>query len=515
MKKLRPIVLTFVLLAASAAAPASSVRVPQPQIDAENAMWTALGVKLPPGGIVLAHPYAAPYSNRSFVVPSSWYRDFYTRLREKKDVPVRAAALRQDLPVLKFLLEKTYAGYASASAHGWNWNAMFGQWDAQLAHAGGRQLTLEQAFAPWGRLEDVQLDNHSGVPQLRAFSSGSASAALAGAPQGPCSQLRLSGGATLKLSPNDPGQQPHAVQAWNGSSFSPAWYLSYPKRLGTATAVRCGTREIALTLVPQVPPPSQTPVYRTIADGIAYLRLPTFTDANNEALHAALAKAPNLGKERLVIFDLRGNDGGNAPSDILTNWFAESAVENAASVSQQGTSSCFATALQFGLQQQLVAGLKPPVSAGLQQALQQLVDTLKGAATPGCAVQPQTKSSDSTLRDHHFTVHRQQTDEARIVALVDGGCGSDCEYMTYILAGLPDTVIAGTSTYGVMGFSQPGYFVLPHSRVPFRLALSRTDAYGDQRSVDGYGISVDVLLPTAQSQSEQSLTALARALAGE
>jgi hypothetical protein len=86
--------------------------------------------------------------------------------------------------------------------------------------------------------------------------------------------------------------------------------------------------------------------------------------------------------------------------------------------------------------------------------------------------------------------------------------------MTYILGGLPDTVIAGTSTFGVMGFSQPGYFVLPHSRVPFRIALSRTDAYGDERSVDGYGITVDVLLPSAQSQSQQSITALAQLLAG-
>jgi C-terminal processing protease CtpA/Prc len=118
------------------------------------------------------------------------------------------------------------------------------------------------------------------------------------------------------------------------------------------------------------------------------------------------------------------------------------------------------------------------------------------------------------MRDHQFTVHPQQADQTRIVALVDSGCGSDCEYMTYVLGGLPDTVIAGTSTYGVMGFTQPGYFVLPHSRVPFRIALSRTDAYGDQRSVDGYGITVDVLLPTAQSQSRQSLAALAALLAG-
>ncbi|HKU67541.1 MAG TPA: S41 family peptidase [Candidatus Baltobacteraceae bacterium] len=513
MKSLRFIILALGLLAVLAAAPSASVRVPQAQIDAENARWRSLGVKLPPGGIVLEHPYAAPYSNRSFVVPFAWYSTFFNALREKKDVPVDAAALRQDLPLLKLLLEKAYAGYQPAASRGWNWNAMFRGWDAQLTRSGSKKLSLRDAFAPWGRLEDVQLDNHSGVPGVMEFGSGSASATLASDPQGACSQLRFTSGRLETLSPHDPGRQPHAVQAWNGAQLAPAWYVSYPKRLGTASSLRCGGRDIALMPAAQTPAPSQTPVYTMLGDGIAYLRVPTFTDANNEALRAALSKATDLGKEKLVIFDLRGNDGGNAPSDILTNWFAESAVEIASNMSQSGTSSCFTTALGFGLQQQLAGNLKPPVSPGLQQLLQQIVDTLKSSSTPDCSVQPQVKSSDRSMRDHHFSVHSHDADQTRVVALVDGGCGSDCEFMTYVLAGLPDTVIAGTSTFGVMGFTQPGYFVLPHSRVPFRIALSRTDAYGDERSVDGYGISVDVLLPTAQSQSQASLRALAELLA--
>lgn len=469
--------------------------------------WSDLGVKLPPGGVVLAQPYAAPYSNRSFVVPVTWYRDFH------KDAPVQASALRADLPVLRFLLQKAYAGYEPAAARGWNWNAMFRRWDAQLAREGARKIALKDAFAPWGRLERVQLDNHSGVPGLTAFDSGSASALLAHEPRGSCSALRFEGGTQQELSPHDAGQQPHAVQAWDGSKLSPAWYVSYPKALGTAKTLQCGAQAIPLTPVAQDAAPSQTPVYQMLGDGIAYLRLPTFTDANNEALRSVLSKAADLGKERLVIFDLRNNGGGNAPSDILTNWFAESAIEIASSTTQTGTNSCFTTALSFGLQQQLVAGLKPPVSPGLQQALQQLVDGLKGSATPDCAVEPQEHTADHTLAAHRFAVHSSDSGQTRVIALVDAGCGSDCEYMTYILGNLPDTVIVGSSTYGVMGFTQPGYFVLPQSRVPFRIALSRTDAYGDTRSVDGYGISVDVLLPTAQSQSQSSLTALAKLLA--
>ncbi len=316
----------------------------------------------------------------------------------------------------------------------------------------------------------------------------------------------------MKLDPHDAGQQPHAVQAWDGSRLTPAWYISYPKRLGTAASLRCSESTIALTPAAQVAAPSPKPVYRSLGGGIAYLRLPTFTDANNEALRATLSKVSQLGKERLVIFDLRGNDGGNAPSDILANWFAESAIEQAAAIAQTETDSCFTTALSFSLQQQLTADLKPPVSSGLQQALQQLVDALTVPGASDCAVHAANKTSDRSMADHRFSVHASDQGQTRVVALVDGACASDCEFMTYILGGLPDTIIAGTSTYGVIGYTQPGYFVLPHSRVPFRLALSRSDAYGDGRSVDGYGLPVDVLLPTAQSQSQVSLQALARLL---
>ena len=463
-------------------------------------------MKLPPGGIVLGHPYAAPYSNRSFVVPTSWYRDF------NKDLPVPASALRADLPVLHFLLQKAYAGYQPAAARGWNWHTMFREWDAQLARAGSRKLSLKDAFAAWGRLERVQVDNHSGVPGLTAFDSGSASALLARNPQSSCSALRFDNGTTEKLSPHDAGQQPHDVQKWDGSKLTPAWYVSYPKAFGTASALQCGARTIALTAVSASAPLSQTPVYQMLADGIAYLRLPTFTDATKAAIRSALSKAPDLGKERAVIFDLRGNAGGSAPSDILTNWFAESAIEIAGSTAQDGTNSCFTAGLSFGLQQQFVANLKPPVSAGLQQVLQQLVDGLKGSATQDCAVEPQVQTADHTLADHRLVLHANDPGQTRVIALVDGGCGSECEYLTYVLGNLPDTVIVGSSTYGVMGFTQTGYFVLPHSRVPFRIAMARTQPYGDTRSVEGYGLHVDVLLPTAQSQSEAALTALARAL---
>ncbi len=216
-------VLAAVLLLAAA-----PVRIPQSEIDAENARWTALGAKLPAGGVVLPDPYAAPYSNRSFVVPWSWYKNFYDTYRATHAYPVRASALRADLPVLRLLMQKTYSGYQTAAQRGWNWPKWFADWDTSLARRGDAALTLEQAFAPWGTLEKFQLDNHSGVASLQTFISGSTSAILAKRPAGTCSALHMSSGRLVKLSPHDAGVQPHAVKQWDGSAFSAAWYVSIP-----------------------------------------------------------------------------------------------------------------------------------------------------------------------------------------------------------------------------------------------------------------------------------------------
>lgn len=486
----------------------SDVSVPQSEIQAENAHWAALGVHLPPGGVVLQHPYSAPYSNRSFVVPFSWYAPYYRALKSHRPYPINARALRNDLPVLRLLIEKTYAGYQVASARGWNWDAWFRKWSADLTARGNAMLSVQQAFAPWDDYEAFQLDNHSGLPGM--FQSGSRSAVLQSEPSQPCTVLVTNRGHS-KLNLTDKGQQPHAVQAWNGTALRPAWYVSYPSRDGLAQDLQCGTRSIALTPAADVANFPQTPAYEVLANGIAYVRMPTFNDANDAALIAALSKAPGVGKERIAIFDLRGNEGGNAPASVLNRWFSQSEIESAESLRQIGTQSCFRTALFFNLQQQLVQGLKPPVNPGLTQELQSVVDVLRGPSNCD-TTNVSGKASGGTLADHVFSPHPQRQGHPRIIALVDSGCGSDCEYITDILGRLPNTVIAGTSTYGVMGFTQPGYFVLPNSRVPFRLALSRTDAYGDGRSVDGYGITVDILLPTTQSQSRESLLALARAL---
>lgn len=513
MKMLRSVLICCATAALLGAITPARVRVPEGEIAAENARWEAFGVTIPKGGIVLPAPYDPPYSNRSFIVPYSWFDRFRKSVRASHDMPVNASSLRADLPALRLLMQKTYAGYSRAVDRGWKWDAWFKSWDAQLASEGNAPEPLSKAFAPWVALQHMQYDAHSGVMDTPLFAAGSASAMLAARPTVACSALRMSDGRLRVISAKDAGEQPHAVQAWNGNAFSSAWYVSYPRLGEVARSIRCGSREIALTAIPQTSGISNTPSYEALGNGIAYLRIPSFSDSADDALRKALANASGLGKEQVVVMDLRGNTGGIAPLDLLNTWFSGGAVEEAAAPPTRiGTRSCFNTGLQFNSNSLALATVRQPVTPDVKQRIQNVLDTIAMTPPDACTVRPDVVPSQSDVSTHAFSVTRTGTDQPRVIALVDDKCSNDCEAVARLLSRLPDTVLAGESTFGALGFAEPGYVVLPHSGVAFQIASSRIDPYGDQRSLEGYGFSVDVVLPTAASQQRDSLVALARAL---
>jgi Peptidase family S41 len=514
MKMLRSGLYCCAVLALLGAAVAAPVRVPPAEIDAENARWKAYGVTLPKGGVVLPEPYQPPYSNRSFIVPISWYQDFDKTVHATHEFPVKADALRADLPTLQFLMQKTYAGYSRGANRGWKWDAWFRSWNAQLARAGSGMLPPAKAFAPWDALQHVQYDGHSGILGVPLFASSSASAVLAARPAGACTALRMSDGRIRTLAAKDVGQQPHAVQAWDGARFGPAWYVSYPQLGETAKSVRCGGRDISVAPVPIASGLGGSSTYEALGDGIAYIRVPSFSDADDDALRKALQKAPGLGKEQVVLLDLRGNGGGVAPIDLLTTWFSGGAVEEAAAAPARiGSQSCFNTALQFNANSQSLSSVPNPAPPAIKQRIQQVLDSIATTAPDACDVKPDVNPAQGDGTAHQFSPQRASADQTRVIAIVDEKCAQDCEIAARILSRLPDTVLVGSSTFGALGFAEPGYFVLPYSRIAFRLASSRVDFYGDGRSVEGYGFTVDVLLPTAAAEQRSSLLALARALA--
>jgi len=482
------------------------VRVSNAEITAENGRFTALGVTLPNGGIILQTPYEPPYNSRSFIVPLNWL--------DNDPRVIRASDMRADLPTLRFLMEKTYPGWNLAADRGWDWNAWFAAWDLSLSLEGNRSLTAAQAVQPWSVFRKFQLDNHS-HPMVLGIEGQTLSARLAQLPHGACTVLTTTAGGSFPLNKTDLGQQPHVVSAWDGSTFETAAYVAYPDHIGTVKSITCDgvSIETTMTAQPRVDEAGAS-YYRDLGDGIGYVRAPgSFSYKRDDQLRKALNGSGGVDTQKAIILDVRGNGGGAAPVDILSHWFTR--TEIASTVPRLGIyyrlNSCYAAALGFNLAQwYLVPGLKPPLSAGTKSIVQRLMDMIGNSNS--CAVTESVSRSDKTMRDHHFSKENPNGSRPRIIVVVDNECGSDCEGLVTKVAQLPGTVIAGTNTAGTIGFLQPGMFVLPHCRLPFMLAQAYSDIYGDGRSQAGYGLSVDVLLATEKSQSLGSLKALAEAL---
>jgi len=495
------------------AASSSPVRVPQSEIDAVNIRWQSLGVVLPNGGIVLAEPFQPPYSNRSFIVPPTWFWDVAGRHLHNPNFTVSAANMRADLPVLRLLLQKVYIAYQSAEDRGWNWDAWFDSWDQALAGDGDAQISLHAALAPWGKLVDFQPDGHLGpfIAGFNNFARGSSvTAELASAPAGTCTTIHFVNGGSIALLPTDTGRQPHAVHAWNGARLLPAWYIDYPQREGQASSIDCAGKNIALQMTAQPRRGSAGPVYQPLGNGIAYLRAPFLFDyANNRALGNVLSKAHGVGKERVLLFDLRGNGGGAAPTNLLTYWFSQSEIAAASLIGdRETTDSCFKNGLMFNMFQYFSYTLRPPLSPDMKHWMQHVVDGLSGPTQAnGCDVKEKVTYGAPPPPQTPFTEQRSTHGRTRVVVLIDNGCGSDCVRMAVVLSRLPDTAIAGTSLGEASSFGTavPALVVLPHTRIPFIMGTEM----GSERQKGIGEITVDVLLPTMHSQEMRSLIALA------
>jgi hypothetical protein len=313
------------LLILTGGAPQNSTVVPQADIDEVNARYAKLGLTLPHGGVILPDPYSPPYSGRSFVVPRSWIDRFATENQSKQNPTLRASALREDLPILKFVMSKTYSGWQRAADRGWNWDAWFLKWEDQLSRDGDRNISLFSALSPWSDLENFQLDYHS-HPMVPGFEGVSLSATLSRRPDEACSVLSTSDGNNFHIAADDAGQQPHAVDIWNGSAFSRGWYVSYPDRFGALSSIRCGKSVIALTMTAQPKLKIANPFYARLSGDVGYVRTPAlfFYEANDSLRKALLQEGPHA--PRAVILDLRSNGGGDAPNDILDHWFSQKSL---------------------------------------------------------------------------------------------------------------------------------------------------------------------------------------------
>ncbi|MGO8970169.1 MAG: S41 family peptidase [Myxococcaceae bacterium] len=509
-------------------AAASALSVSVADREAESRWLAALGLHLPDAGVVLSEPYRPPWTSRSFVVPHTWFSE--------AGATVAAASLLQDLDLLREAMSRTYGGWETAQARGWNWDAWFRDWKAALGAQGTRQVPLEKAFIPVQRLMEFQLDNHTNIPlSPRAFfGSGSTSVVLVAAPEGPCAQASTASGDNFPLDVHDAGQQVHQAQAWDGAALHKVSYLSYPQRRGRVTQLYCAGAWVKTRPVWEPAPldifhPSPLreaailalsgatrdhPFLVRLAPGVAYLRLPTFTKENAVDIEEHLSSwAPPMAQDRILIVDLRDNGGGDAAVQALAGWVELQRLKPAFHGTTHRSASCLYPALRWGYTAITSRHLLPPLPPGIVEGLQEALDPLFLPFEPGCPRRTEDEKGEWNYAMHRLAPPGAVQGHRRILVLVNNGCGSDCEFMTYLLASLPETVVAGSNTYGVAQYIQPGYAVLPHTRLAFRIALGTSDLFGDGRSVDGHGLDVDVLLDSEASLAPASILRLADAFA--
>ncbi|KFE69651.1 S41 family peptidase [Hyalangium minutum] len=502
--------------------------VPQDQREKETARLQKLGLRVPPEGVVLEHPFDPPWTSRSMVVPSRWLLQPGVRILLSRDMELRPADVLADLDLLETVMSRAYGGWVSAEEQGWDWKAWFAGWRQKLRDAGDRPLSIDEAFQPMDALYAVRLDNHTQVPlQRMETGSVSQSAVLARAPQGTCTRVRNRQGVEFALNPKDAGQQPRkALSPDPGlTRLEDIQYLSVPSARGELAAVECsgewielspvgGPRDSSLKamLFSRLFVPSDKPEVRRLSPEAVYARIPGMYPELYQGIEQKRATWPQpTGQERVLIVDLRGNSGGSSDYgwQVLQGWVDPQRAVTMERLGHTLSASCFYASLKWNFSSVFMGGLQPPLDEADHKDLQEGIELLEASYPEECPREDTETPPQWTWKDHQF---QRAISGMRIITLVDNSCGSDCELLTLQLGSLPETVVVGRNTGGVCQFIQPGYGILPHTRLPFRIALGESNPYGDHRSVDGYGLDVDVLLRGGEDWTPERVARLAELL---
>ena len=491
----------------------------QEQIDAADANVKRAGLILRDGDLLKTHPFGPQWTSHSLLVPAAWLGEPGIKLILGPR-RVRADLLLADLDVLQPVMERAYGGWDSAAARGWSWSQWFGNWRRMLAAKGSAELSFNEAFAPVDALMSFQRDNHTQIPLDRwSTSDGSQTAVLAGMPNAPCKEIRA-GGRSYSISLTDAAQHIRKAKLWRlgADEFLDADYITMPSSFGPPQAVLCsGTRirlepvggrsggglSFALSALWSALRPKR-PVIRRLGEGVVYVRLPTFNWRNYHNVSETGWPRRQPG-DRVLVVDLRDNEGGSEDYGlaILRGWIDEQSMVPFRNLGTQINSSCLFAPLKWNSMVQS----SPAVLSDAKGYMQGLLDRMAQFYPSDC---PRTVDTNPSKWSYPRRRFDPKPGEMRVVALVDSLCASDCELLAERLASLPEAIVAGVNTFGVGQFIQPGYSVLPHTGLPFRIALGMSNFYGDSRSYDGYGLDVDIVVPKVDSLQDNQLRELAQ-----
>ena len=464
----------------------------------EDALVKSFGLQPPDGGVLL--PVAAPGMDPRWpVVPARWHA-------EKAPEKVDLAALRADLPVLGAALEQGYAGYDRAIKRGWRWELWLKEWDTTLwekQEDKQKAVPLAEAFALLEQVQEFLPDGLSGVVGVpnrwRSLSSS-----VEKAPRGTCEELENLDGRLFPLVRGDAALQARPVDLLKegGKKLERGWMISAPEPLGTLKKMHCSGGDVEAFTAWNPTPQERLALVKALGgtDGAGLKELEPRLWWVRPGPSLDYAKLP---KDAVVLVDLRQLSTAAGGLELLK---ALGAPANHPSPPAVRRTSCGAAGLRFGaLQATELNGPPRPLLAS-----QPTVSALQPGA---CGATAATEKSGGPLpRGGRKKPALKPRPGRRVVALVDNGCEGSCELLAFQLSLLPEAVLAGTATAGRAEYAEPGRLVLPRSRVPLQIALTRLDFMGDGRSFDGYGLPPDVLIEDDESWAPEALRTFARRL---
>jgi hypothetical protein len=488
------IALTCTLVAAALGAADGGIPFP-PEVRArEDALVRSFGLAPPDGGVLL--PLAAPGPDpRSLVVPSRWHAD-------KPPQRVDAAALRADLPVLAAALEQGYAGYERAAKRGWRWALWLKEWDTTLEVRRG-PLPLPDAFAIMEQIREFQPDGLTGVVGV-PNPWRSLTASLEKAPKGKCSELQTVNGRFSELVGGDAALQPRPVELLegNGQKLTHGWMIVAPEPLGPLKQVSCSGGSTEAFSVWNPAPQARLALVKALAGtdapGLKELEPRIWWLRPGRTGAAELSKLPS---DAVLLVDLR--QLGPAPLSVDAALLAGGPAEVPRPITIRRM-SCGAAGLRFGALQAAQLNGQPHPLATEQPLL--------AALQPGACKDEVEKTGGPLPKGGRKSPSLKPRPGRRLVVLMDNGCEAACESLAFQLSLLPDAVLAGTATAGRDEYAEPGRLVLPRTRVPFQIALTRREFFADGRSFDGYGLPPDVLIEDEAGWAPESIRAFARQL---
>ncbi|HYV48446.1 MAG TPA: hypothetical protein VFA20_26485 [Myxococcaceae bacterium] len=488
--------LTCTLVAAALGAADGGIAFP-PEVRArEDALVKSFGLTPPDGGVLLTVTAPGP-DPRWLVVPSRWHAD-------KPPQSVDAAALRADLPVLGAALEQGYSGYERGLKRGWRWALWLKEWDTTLEVRRG-PLPLQDAFAIWEQVREFQPDGLTGIMGV-PNPWRSLTASLEKAPRGTCEELQTVNGRYSALVRGDAALQPRAVELLGDKGkVERGWMIVAPEPLGPLKQVNCSGGSTEAFSVWNPTPKARLQLVKALGgtDGPGLAELEPRVWWLRPGPAGAAVDFSKLPADAVLLVDLRqlGPAPPAADPALLKVLGAPADVPFPISYRRR---SCGAEGLRFGVLQAAELTGAPHSLAASQPLL--------AALQPGTCKDAVEKTGGPLPKGGRKKPSLKAKPGHRAVVLVDNGCEGACESLAFQLSLLPDTVLAGTATAGRDEYAEPGRLVLPRTRVPIQIALTRRDFFADGRSFDGYGLPPDVLIESEASWAPEVIRAFARQL---